>query len=75
LLLGWPDNQLFRSLPARGWRRHRRWLVLGTEGAIDCERDKRSWNFLERVMMREEFVSELVEAISNWPEVVAIAEG
>jgi hypothetical protein len=25
--------------------------------------------------MREEFVSELVEAISNWPEVVAIAEG
>ena len=25
--------------------------------------------------MREEFVSELVEANSNWPEVVAIAEG
>ena len=25
--------------------------------------------------MREEFLSELVEAISNWPEVVAIAEG
>ena len=25
--------------------------------------------------MREEFLSELVEAISNWPEVVATAEG
>jgi len=25
--------------------------------------------------MREEFLSELVEAISNWSEVVAIAEG
>jgi hypothetical protein len=25
--------------------------------------------------MLEEFLSELVEAISNWPEVVTIAEG
>ena len=25
--------------------------------------------------MREEFLSELVETISNWPEVLAVAEG
>ena len=30
---------------------------------------------VERVVMREQFLSELVEVISGWPEVVAIAEG
>jgi phosphoglycolate phosphatase-like HAD superfamily hydrolase len=37
LLLGRPDDQLFRGHPASGWRSHRRWLVLGIKDVVDRE--------------------------------------